>query len=38
MGGKPGEAQPVLLGITKASRETENFLSEEESEIQPLVG
>ena len=27
MGGKPGEAQPVLLGITKASLETESFLS-----------
>src|SRR4051812_49018293 len=27
MGGKPGEASPVLLGITKASLETESFLS-----------
>src|SRR5499427_6889609 len=27
MGGKPDEAQPVLLGITKASLETESFLS-----------
>ncbi|MEW6305137.1 MAG: DNA-directed RNA polymerase subunit beta' [Verrucomicrobiota bacterium] len=27
MGGKPSEAQPVLLGITKASLETESFLS-----------
>src|SRR5258708_37675445 len=27
MGGKPGEAQPVVLGITKASLETESFLS-----------
>src|SRR5437667_8326240 len=27
MGGKPAEAQPVLLGITKASLETESFLS-----------
>ena len=27
MGGKPAEAQPVLLGITKASLETERFLS-----------
>ena len=27
MGGKPAEAQPVLLGITKASLETECFLS-----------
>jgi DNA-directed RNA polymerase subunit beta' len=27
MGGKAGEAQPVLLGITKASLETESFLS-----------
>ncbi|MCS1408205.1 MAG: DNA-directed RNA polymerase subunit beta' [Verrucomicrobia subdivision 3 bacterium] len=26
-GGKPSEAQPVLLGITKASLETESFLS-----------
>jgi len=26
-GGKPGEASPVLLGITKASLETESFLS-----------
>jgi DNA-directed RNA polymerase subunit beta' len=26
-GGKPAEAQPVLLGITKASLETESFLS-----------
>jgi DNA-directed RNA polymerase subunit beta' len=27
MGGKPAEGQPVLLGITKASLETESFLS-----------
>jgi len=27
MGGKPAEAMPVLLGITKASLETESFLS-----------
>jgi len=27
MGGEPAEAQPVLLGITKASLETESFLS-----------
>jgi DNA-directed RNA polymerase subunit beta' len=27
MGGKPGEATPVLLGITKASLETDSFLS-----------
>jgi DNA-directed RNA polymerase subunit beta' len=27
IGGKPSEAQPVLLGITKASLETESFLS-----------
>jgi DNA-directed RNA polymerase subunit beta' len=27
IGGKPAEAQPVLLGITKASLETESFLS-----------
>src|SRR5260221_12850882 len=27
MGGKPAEAQPVLLGITKASLETVSFLS-----------
>jgi DNA-directed RNA polymerase subunit beta' len=27
MGGKPSEAAPVLLGITKASLETESFLS-----------
>jgi DNA-directed RNA polymerase subunit beta' len=27
MGGKPAEAQPVLLGITKSSLETESFLS-----------
>jgi DNA-directed RNA polymerase subunit beta' len=27
VGGKPAEAQPVLLGITKASLETESFLS-----------
>jgi DNA-directed RNA polymerase subunit beta' len=27
MGGKPAEVQPVLLGITKASLETESFLS-----------
>ena len=27
MGGKPAEAAPVLLGITKASLETESFLS-----------
>ncbi len=27
MGGKPAEATPVLLGITKASLETESFLS-----------
>ncbi|HOW67816.1 MAG TPA: DNA-directed RNA polymerase subunit beta' [Candidatus Paceibacterota bacterium] len=27
LGGKPAEAQPVLLGITKASLETESFLS-----------
>src|ERR1051325_9244744 len=27
MGGKPGEAGPVLLGITKASLETDSFLS-----------
>jgi DNA-directed RNA polymerase subunit beta' len=27
MGGKPAEAQPVLLGITKASLETDSFLS-----------
>src|SRR5687767_15698112 len=27
MGGKAAEAQPVLLGITKASLETESFLS-----------
>jgi len=27
MGGNPAEAQPVLLGITKASLETESFLS-----------
>ena len=26
-GGKPAEGQPVLLGITKASLETESFLS-----------
>jgi DNA-directed RNA polymerase subunit beta' len=26
-GGKPAEASPVLLGITKASLETESFLS-----------
>ncbi|MFN0067355.1 MAG: DNA-directed RNA polymerase subunit beta', partial [Limisphaerales bacterium] len=26
-GGKPAEAQPVLLGVTKASLETESFLS-----------
>jgi DNA-directed RNA polymerase subunit beta' len=26
-GGKPGEASPVLLGITKASLETDSFLS-----------
>jgi len=26
-GGKPAEAQPVLLGITKASLETESFIS-----------
>jgi DNA-directed RNA polymerase subunit beta' len=26
-GGKPADAQPVLLGITKASLETESFLS-----------
>ena len=26
-GGKPAEAQPVLLGITKASLETDSFLS-----------
>ena len=27
MGGKPAEASPVLLGITKASLETDSFLS-----------
>jgi DNA-directed RNA polymerase subunit beta' len=27
MGGKPAEAVPVLLGITKASLETESFIS-----------
>src|SRR4029453_15060300 len=27
MGGNPAEAAPVLLGITKASLETESFLS-----------
>jgi DNA-directed RNA polymerase subunit beta' len=27
LGGKPAECQPVLLGITKASLETESFLS-----------
>jgi DNA-directed RNA polymerase subunit beta' len=27
MGGKPAEASPVLLGITKASLETESFIS-----------
>src|ERR1019366_3938953 len=27
MGGKPSQAQPVLLAITKASLETESFLS-----------
>ena len=27
VGGKPAEASPVLLGITKASLETESFLS-----------
>ncbi|MEI7728275.1 MAG: DNA-directed RNA polymerase subunit beta' [Verrucomicrobiota bacterium] len=27
MGGKPAECQPVLLGITKASLETDSFLS-----------
>jgi DNA-directed RNA polymerase subunit beta' len=27
MGGQPSEAQPVLLGITKASLETDSFLS-----------
>jgi DNA-directed RNA polymerase subunit beta' len=27
LGGKPSECQPVLLGITKASLETESFLS-----------
>ena len=27
MGGKPAEAAPVLLGITKASLETESFIS-----------
>jgi len=27
MGGKPAEAQPVLLGITKASLDSESFLS-----------
>jgi DNA-directed RNA polymerase subunit beta' len=27
MGGKPAEATPVLLGITKASLETDSFLS-----------
>ena len=27
MGGKPAEGEPVLLGITKASLETESFLS-----------
>ena len=27
MGGQPAEASPVLLGITKASLETESFLS-----------
>jgi DNA-directed RNA polymerase subunit beta' len=26
-GGKPAEAEPVLLGITKASLETESFIS-----------
>ncbi|MCP3966022.1 MAG: DNA-directed RNA polymerase subunit beta' [Lentisphaerae bacterium] len=26
-GGKPGEAEPILLGITKASLETESFIS-----------
>lgn len=26
-GGKPAEAEPVLLGITKASIETESFIS-----------
>src|SRR3989442_8725878 len=26
-GGKPAEAQPVLLGVTKASLETESFIS-----------
>ncbi len=27
MGGQPAEGQPVLLGITKASLETDSFLS-----------
>src|SRR6202020_782940 len=27
MGGKPAEASPVLLGITKASRETDSIVS-----------
>ena len=27
MGGQPADASPVLLGITKASLETESFLS-----------
>jgi len=27
MGGKPAEAAPVLLGITKASLETDSFIS-----------
>src|SRR5204862_5671831 len=26
-GGKPAEAQPVLLGVTRASLETESFIS-----------
>ena len=26
-GGRPAEAQPILLGITKASLETESFIS-----------
>ncbi|HLP02488.1 MAG TPA: hypothetical protein VK163_10735, partial [Opitutaceae bacterium] len=26
-GGKPAEAEPILLGITKASLETESFIS-----------
>jgi DNA-directed RNA polymerase subunit beta' len=36
MGGKPAEAQPVLLGITKASLETESFLSAAASRTPPV--